>query len=411
MEENYSNLARRIQRFLKELRNKSESEREDFSVDEPVCTEIRKTQYKDELVQKLIIFLRGTGCSSIEQNGGCTFCGFYSATNHGIKLERKNFLNQLQFAFDSHKKELDRFPIISLYNDGSMLSEHEISLDVTLDMIRTLSTFQNLKLITTESKLQDITEEKILKIRNATTKELELSFGFESSDPLVRKLCINKNFTNNKVIEVSKLLKAHNFGCTALLMLKPPFLSEQEAIDDAVKSLEFLEHTEINRIDIELPTVEAFTLTHELWKINLYTPVMLWSVVEILKRKYELNLKKKIYVSPANYTVKAIATSSNCNLCNDKFSDLFMEYNKANDISVFDNLTCECKSNWTKRLIPSNLEQLPLADRVEKIMDMLENKTRSPLSILTTLEKKNDSTQEEIANFKKVIEANKKGWD
>lgn len=58
------------------------------------------------------------------------------------------------------QKELDRFPIISLYNDGSMLSEQEISLDVTLEMIQTLSSFQNLKLITTESKLQDITEEK-----------------------------------------------------------------------------------------------------------------------------------------------------------------------------------------------------------------------------------------------------------
>ena len=278
----------------------------------------------------------------------------------------------MQFAFDLHRKELDWFPIISLYNDGSMLSEQEISLDVTLEMIQTLSSFKNLKLITTESKLQDITEEKILRIKNATNKELELSFGFESSDTVVRRLCINKNFTNNKVIEVAKLLKAHNINCTALLMLKPPFLSEQESIDDAVKSLQFLEETEINRIDIELPTVEAFTLSHELWKHDLYKPIMLWSVVEILKRRHALNLKKIIYVSPANYTVKAIATSSNCHLCNDKFSSLFMEYNQTNDISVFDNLTCECKHDWNQRLIPSSLEQLPLADRVGKMMDAIE---------------------------------------
>ena len=372
MEENYSQLARRIQSYLKDLRNKSEFDREEFSVDRPVCTEIRHARYKGALVQKLIIFLRGTGCSSIELNGGCTFCGFYSATNHGIKLNRSNFLNQLQFAFDLHRKELDWFPIISLYNDGSMLSEQEISLDVTLEMIQTLSSFKNLKLITTESKLQDITEEKILRIKNATNKELELSFGFESSDTVVRRLCINKNFTNNKVIEVAKLLKAHNINCTALLMLKPPFLSEQESIDDAVKSLQFLEETEINRIDIELPTVEAFTLSHELWKHDLYKPIMLWSVVEILKRRHALNLKKIIYVSPANYTVKAIATSSNCHLCNDKFSSLFMEYNQTNDISVFDNLTCECKHDWNQRLIPSSLEQLPLADRVGKMMDAIE---------------------------------------
>lgn len=171
-------------------------------------------------------------------------------------------------------------------------------------------------------------------------------------------------------------------------MLKPPFLSEQESIDDAVKSLQFLEETEINRIDIELPTVEAFTLSHELWKQELYKPIKLWSVIEILKHRHALNLKKIIYVSPANYTVKAIATSSNCPLCNDKFSNLFMEYNQTNDISVFDNLTCECKHDWNQRLIPSSLEQLPLADRVEKMMDMLEDKTRSPLSIFESLEKR-----------------------
>jgi archaeosine synthase beta-subunit len=411
LEERYSKLARRIQLYLKELRNKSKSEREDFSVDQPVCTEIRQTQYKNELVQKLIIFLRGTGCSSIEQNGGCTFCGFYSATNHGVKLERKNFLNQLQYAFDLHKKELDRFPIISLYNDGSMLSEQEISLDVTLEMIRTLSSFNNLKLITTESKLQDITEEKILRIKEATNKELEISFGFESSEPVIRRLCINKNFTNKKVIDVSKILKANNFGCAALLMLKPPFLSEQEAIDDAVKSLEFLEKTDVMRIDIELPTVEAFTLSHDLWKIDLYKPIILWSVIEILKQKHKLKLKKQIYISPANYTVKAIATSSNCKLCNGKISDLFMHYNQTNDISVFDNLTCECKQDWNQRLNPSSLEQLPLADRVEKMMDMLEDNIRYPLSILESLEKKKNATQEEVVNFQQVIEANKNGWD
>ncbi|HMV41906.1 MAG TPA: radical SAM protein [Leptospiraceae bacterium] len=374
MENKVSNLARRIQNHLKNLRSISKEKRELFSADRPVCTEIRRASLDQNLTDKLIIFLRGTGCSAIDQNGGCTFCGFYTATNHGIKLNRENFLNQLQYAFEVHKKEINQFRIISLYNDGSMLSEHEINLDVTLEMIESLSKFENLKLITIESKLQDITEDKILKLKNATNKKLEISFGFESSDPMIRRLCINKNFTNDKVVSTIQNLISHDVNPTSLIMVKPPFLTEREAIDDVVKSLVFLENTQVDRIDIELPTVEEFTLTHELWEKGLYQPIMLWSAIEILRQKDLLNLKKQIYISPPNYTVQALAYSSNCPKCDDKISKLFMEYNKKNDFSVFENLKCECKSEWNQRFKLSEIEILPIVDRVEKIMNLLENK-------------------------------------
>jgi len=43
--------------------------------------------------------------------------------------------------------------------------------------------------------------------------------------------------------------------------------------------------------------------------------------------------------------------------------------------------------------------------------EVAANKARSPLAILTSLEKKKKATPKEIANFKKVAQANKKGWD
>lgn len=39
------------------------------------------------------------------------------------------------------------------------------------------------------------------------------------------------------------------------------------------------------------------------------------------------------------------------------------------------------------------------------------NNARSPLAILTSLEKKKKASPKEIAAFKKIMEANKKGWD
>ncbi len=39
------------------------------------------------------------------------------------------------------------------------------------------------------------------------------------------------------------------------------------------------------------------------------------------------------------------------------------------------------------------------------------NKARSPLAILESLEKKKKASAAEIANYKKIIEENKSGWD
>ena len=38
-------------------------------------------------------------------------------------------------------------------------------------------------------------------------------------------------------------------------------------------------------------------------------------------------------------------------------------------------------------------------------------KTRTPLAILASLEKKKKASPKEIAAFKKIVEENKKGWD
>ncbi|MBK6607470.1 MAG: hypothetical protein IPG24_18810 [Leptospiraceae bacterium] len=43
--------------------------------------------------------------------------------------------------------------------------------------------------------------------------------------------------------------------------------------------------------------------------------------------------------------------------------------------------------------------------------EVAANKARSPLAILTSLEKKKKATPKEIANFKKVAQENKEGWD
>lgn len=367
-----TNLVTIIQNKIKSLRRLAEINREDFSVDEPVFTEIRTAVLNGKLVSKLILFLRGTGCSSIQSNGGCTFCGFYSATNLGIKLTEKNFMNQFKAGLESNKSFLDSLPIVSIYNDGSMLAESEIGFSVLLKMVEELSSLPNLKRITIESRVSDIKEEKLKKLRASTDKEIEIAFGFESSNPMIRKLCINKNFSNTVLVKKIQMMQESGIRPVALVMIKPPFLTEVEAIQDSIESLKFLENTGVERIDFELPTIEEFTLSHELWKCGSYKPIYFWSLVEILRARETNHLLKPVYISPPNYTVQSLAVSSNCEICDPLFINLFTKFNESNQSLVFSGVDCSCKEGWENRLIPSPTENLPLSTRIETILNSID---------------------------------------
>ncbi|MBE7411761.1 MAG: hypothetical protein L6Q54_05045 [Leptospiraceae bacterium] len=369
-------LAKRIQSILRKIRSESKkSNLNSFSLTEPVFTETRKTIWDGKLVDRLIIFFRGSGCLWVEKGGGCTFCGFYTATNQGNKIQDSDYLTQLENTLTKYKNEIEKFPIISLYNDGSMLSNQEINFSALLKIIERISKYPFIKRITLESKLSDITEEKIKILKNSTDKELEIALGFESSNPLVRKICINKNFSNSHFLKTSEMLNNYNVSIVALMMLGPPFLTESESIQDAIDSLTFLEKAKIYRIDFELPTVEKFTLTEILYNNGFYKPLMLWSVTEILRKKGKLNLNTPIYISPPRYTVPSISMASNCALCDLRFFSLIEDYNKNQNIDIFERdeskKICQCHAKWENLLIETKSD-LEFLDRVEKIITRLE---------------------------------------
>lgn len=63
-------------------------------------------------------------------------------------------------------------------------------------MIQTLNSIDSIEKIVIEAKVNDITEEKLKKIREVTDKAFEITVGFESANQKVRELCVNRPFTN-----------------------------------------------------------------------------------------------------------------------------------------------------------------------------------------------------------------------
>lgn len=348
---------------------KSENKKDDSALSKVIFTEIRKGFCNHEYVDRLVLFLRGTGCSLATETGGCTFCGFYNATNFGYKIPDNDYIEQLNEVIENTDLQFDEHKIICLYNDGSLLKESEIGFNALLTMLCILNKKETVHKIVIESKVEDITEEKLKKIRKTTTKDFEIAVGFESANPLIRDYCINKSFDNEVFEKKCAIAKKYQINIIPLLMLKPSFLSEKEALNDFMNSLIYLDAFNLRRIDIELPTVEKYTLTHELWKRNMYRPAQLWTVIEILKNKHQLNLKTPIYISPPNYSVSAEDQAHNCHHCDAIIFKAFEEYNRFADVSIFEPITCACKHEWVKLIAQE--EDLTLMDRIEAYMKIL----------------------------------------
>lgn len=292
----------RLQRYMKVLRKQARERKEILLNCEIIKSEYRDYYENNEKKKRIVVFLRGSGCSRVESVGGCTFCGFYNATNKGEKIKDEDYILQIKSIIDKWDSDTTK---ICLYNDGSLLCDKEMSFLTLIEILKLIDGDENITSITIESKIEDISEIKLQEIRKITKKNLEIAVGFESANFVVRDLCINKSFENAVFEKVCKIAQKYTVDIIPLTMLKPPFLTEKEAAEDFINSLRYLEKFHLRRVDIELPTVEIDTLSFELWESGRYKPASLWTLVYILHEKERLKLNTPLYVSPMEYSVDA----------------------------------------------------------------------------------------------------------
>lgn len=329
--------------------------------------EERKGYINNKVVDRLIIFMKGTGCYSVKNNGGCTFCGFYNATNFGVKISDEDYLKQFNQAMELILER--KYPIICMYNDGSMLSEDEISFNVLKQIFKLLDDTKFVRRIVIESRVENIDYSKLSELRTVFNREIEIAVGYESASELVRDYCINKSFDNKVFEEAINIAKQLNINVIPLIIFKPPFLNEKEAIQDCFNSLMYLNQFEISRVDIEISTVEKNTLSELLWKRKLYNPPSLWSIVELIRMTDGL-LNYRLYISPMNYSVDSLSNPSNCYYCTITLVNLFNKYNDSQDVNIFNNYQCKCNDDF-KKLI-NNLD-INFNNKICEIDDVLDD--------------------------------------
>jgi hypothetical protein len=226
-----------------------------------------------EIVPSLTILLTTKGCFWA-RDVGCTMCGYIADSNPDA--QSSDIKKQLFEALALYDKA---FKIVKLFTSGSFLDQEEVPVDAR-DAI--LAALADTPRVIVESRPEFVTSEICGDVVRSN-RHVEVAIGLETSNDDIRNNCINKGFTFRDFVRAAKV--AHSDGLTvkAYLLLKPPFLTELEAMEDAIQSThEAAPHADT--ISLNLCNVQKGTLVEALWKKKLYRPPWLWTAVGVLKR-------------------------------------------------------------------------------------------------------------------------------
>jgi archaeosine synthase beta-subunit len=169
----------------------------------------------------------------------------------------------------------------------------------------------------------------------------------ESSSDRVRRVAINKGFSLREFAEAARLIKSNEISLRAYVLLKPPFLSEKEAVDDAVETIKTAFSLGVDTVSLEAVTVQRYTLVEFLTERGLYRVPWLWSILEVLAQTAHLG---RVVVGLFQFYPSPESVPHNCELCNHRVMDAIVEYDRTLRAEALEGLDCECKSRWRASL-------------------------------------------------------------
>ena len=174
-------------------------------------------------------------------------------------------------------------------------------------------------------------------------EKIIIAIGQETTDDEINKRSINKGHTLKQFQRAVLKLKSYNIETKGYILLKPIFLSEYAALEDAIRTASDMKKLGVRNISINPSYIGKATLMDEMYKYDRYRPPWLWTVYFTT-----LNIKQ-LFGSEARIICDPVAAGSdrgpkNCGECDDLFKSLLKSFSATQDtVSLIENEPeCSC---------------------------------------------------------------------
>jgi radical SAM enzyme (TIGR01210 family) len=297
-----------------------------------------KEYFQGEVRECLTIILRSGGCSW----GRCLMCGYTHVRydNHDQEYLARKIRAQIAWV----KKEfpLDRYSLIKIFTSGSFLDPAEMPKSAQQEIIRL---FRG-KVVILETRPEHVTVEWVsflleLVDDGSWDTPLYLAMGLETTSDFIREKCIRKGSTRQDFVQGADRAHCAGAGVKMYLLMKPPFLTENEAVEDMITSVKDVNGWS-DLISMNLCTVQTSTPVERLWRNGAYRPSYLWSVLTVLA-----SVDTHILCDPVGGGTPR--GPHNCGSCDREIVNGIRAYSLTGDkglIRALLRLDCGCMSEW-----------------------------------------------------------------
>jgi archaeosine synthase beta-subunit len=334
---------------MREIRGRNDRT---YDRDEPTRVWLDEDNTPDGVRESLTIILNTGGCRWARA-GGCTMCGYVAESVEGGTVAHESLMTQIETCL-THERENseERAPLIKIYTSGSFLDEREIPAETRQAIAET---FGDRERIVVES-LPDFVERERLTDFTDEGLETDVAIGLETATDRVRHDCVNKYFDFEDFIAASETAAEVGAGIKAYLLMKPPFLSESEALGDMISSVERCAQY-AHTVSMNHTNVQRYTMVEQLFFDGGYRPPWLWSIARVLRETTDV---------PALVVSDPVGHGSdrgphNCGECDDRVQRAIKDFDLRQDPAVFEQVSCACERTWEKVLEYETSYNLPLA--------------------------------------------------
>jgi radical SAM enzyme (TIGR01210 family) len=314
--------------------------------------------YRGQPYNLPLIELETRGCSWSIESGGCTMCNY---GGQGRDLPSEILVAQASFALSIVRGS----PYIHLVPIGSFYDEREVPEDVRRKITEIVRDSGFVEYMGTESRAGFVTEEKISETVDILENiQFEVGVGLESSDDIIRELIVNKGESKASFLRFYRICKEKGVVSATHVLLKPPFLTESEAIEDAVKSIRWsIDNGSDYVILMVMNLRKGYTLTNWLYERGKYKLPMLWSLIKVLLDLGE-GYSKKVVIGGLISSETMAISAKNCEKCTDRILSLLSMYQYTWDPDYLEEAweyPCDCKERWEELM---EMRDVDLPDRI-----------------------------------------------
>jgi len=338
-------------KVMREVRSRNEAS---YDPREPTRVWLDEDNTPDGVYQSLTIILNTGGCRWARA-GGCTMCGYVAESVDGGSVAHEDLMAQIQHCLDHEAENADDLSgLIKIYTSGSFLDEREVGAETRRAIAET---FGDRERIVVESLPDFVDREKVGEFVEQGL-ETDIAVGLETATDRVRRDCVNKYFDFADFEAAAAEAQAAGGGVKAYLLMKPPFLTESEAVTDMKRSVRKCAAVEgCHTVSMNPCNVQRYTMVEELFHDGGYRPPWLWSVCDVLESTADEDV---IVVSdPVGHG--SDRGPHNCGECDDRAQRAIKDFDLRQDPSVFEQVSCECEATWDAVCERERSYSLPLA--------------------------------------------------